>query len=134
MFVYHIQPVDRALPCSVIHVAPAANRKGTQRTVHQLARSVGILRTQFNFIVAGIAFDGDSCFNTLHDGFESSWQGLMASDMRSIPHQLPPQPVVICDPLHLLKRIRYRWIPEEFSVADTSQGFSFSLTGIRQAG
>jgi hypothetical protein len=59
MVVYHIQRVDPALPCSVIHVAPAVNGKGTQRTGHQLARLVGILRTQFNFPVAGVAFDGD---------------------------------------------------------------------------
>jgi hypothetical protein len=58
----------------------------------------------------------------------------MASDMPSIRRQLPPQPVVICDPVHLLKRIRYRWATERFSVADASRGFSFSFTGIRQAG
>jgi hypothetical protein len=40
----------------------------------------------------------------------------MASDIPSIPRQLPPQPVVICDPLHLLKRIRYRWVTEGFSL------------------
>jgi hypothetical protein len=51
---------------------------------------LGILRTQFHFTVAGVAFDGDSCFNTLHDRFESSWRGLMASDRPSIPRQLPP--------------------------------------------
>jgi hypothetical protein len=30
--------------------------------------------------------------------------------------------------------MRYRWVPERFSVADASQDFSFSLTGIRHAG
>jgi hypothetical protein len=134
MFVCHIQPVEPDLPCSVIHVAPAVNGKGTERTVHQLARLMGIRRTQFNFTVAGVAFDGDSCFNTLHDGVESSWRGLMASDMPSISRQHPPQPLVRCDPLHLLKRIRYRWVIKQFSVANASRGFSFSLTRIRQAG
>jgi hypothetical protein len=90
---------------------------------------VGVLRTRFNFTVAGVAFDGDSCFNTLHDGFESYWRGLMASDMPSISRQLPPQPVVICDPPHLLKRIRYREF-QRGSFAGTSRGCSFSLTGI----
>jgi hypothetical protein len=88
MFVYHIQPLNPALSCSIIHVAHAGNGKGTQRTVHQLTRLPGILWTQFNFTVAGVAFDGDSCFNKLHDGFKSYWRGLMASNLSSIPLNL----------------------------------------------
>jgi hypothetical protein len=50
-----------------MHVYPAENGKGNQETVQTLLRLKRILETEFRFRIVRLAFDGDSCFNPLHD-------------------------------------------------------------------
>jgi hypothetical protein len=117
LFADHIQLVNPVLPCSIIHVVPAVNGKRNSDIVKQLMRLVQILRTRFNIPFAAVVFDRDSCFNGIHDNFECDWWVVMTGrDETWIPRRLDIDPLLICDPLHLLKRIRYRWVAKEFSV------------------
>jgi hypothetical protein len=49
LFVLHIQPVNRAFPCTVIHVYPAENGKRNQMIVQTLQQLRTILETQSQF-------------------------------------------------------------------------------------
>jgi hypothetical protein len=133
LFVYHIQPVNPRLPCAVIHVVPAVNGKGNPKTVGQLSRLEFRLKTAFRIPVVGVAFDGDSAFNQIHTLFASDWKRSLNHRTPSIP-RFPDLGVVICDPKHLAKRVRYRWVEDDFSVGTPGNGFFFSLARIRDAG
>jgi hypothetical protein len=58
--------------------------------------------------------------------------GSDGSGKTTIP-RFPLNYLVICDPLHLLKRIRYRFVRDDFSVICPEDGFSFTLAAIAQA-
>jgi hypothetical protein len=109
LFAFHIQPLNPKLPCSVVHVYAAEHGKGGPETVETLMRLKSILEGQFGFQVVGLAFDGDSCFNSLHCGFRDRWKQLLKQSPTRVPTwRFRDTVLVICDPLHLLKRIRYR--------------------------
>jgi hypothetical protein len=134
-FASHIQPVNPALPCSGIHVVPAMNGQRNSDTVKKLMRLVQILQRQFSIPVAAVAFNGDSCLNRIHDNFGCDyWKATTGRDERSIPRRLGPDPLLICDFLHLLRRIRYQWVAKGFSVVVPGETFCFSLERIREAG
>jgi hypothetical protein len=109
LFVYHLQPINPKLPCGVIHAYAAENGKGTAKTVETLQVLRGRLEGEFGLRVVGLAFDGDSAFHGLHDAFMREWRSVLGTSPQSIP-RFPGQCVIICDPLHLLKRIRYRLV------------------------
>jgi hypothetical protein len=104
---FHIQPVNPKFPCCVIHVYPAENGKGNDDTRKTLLNLKTKLETEFGITVIGLAFDGDSCWSPLHAAFAEYWREWVRASPREIP-RIPFGFVLICDPLHLLKRIRYR--------------------------
>jgi hypothetical protein len=106
LFAFHIQPVDPGFPCSVIHVYPAENGKGNPQTVEKLMTLKNELETEFGFAVLGLVFDGDSCFNVVYEEFMRQWKPDLLRDIRFLPSVITNF-VIICDPLHLLKRIQY---------------------------
>jgi hypothetical protein len=58
------------------------------------------------FRVLGYAFDGDCCFGRLHDGFQSVWEEQLSSgSFDAFFGTKTVMPLVISDPLHILKRI-----------------------------
>jgi hypothetical protein len=69
MFAFQIQLIRPAFRCSIVHVYAAPNGKGTQEMVRSFLQLKPILETEFDFVASGLAFDGDSCFNNLHDNF-----------------------------------------------------------------
>jgi hypothetical protein len=67
------------------------------------------LETEFHFDVWGLAFDGDSHFDTLHHECHLGWINAFQGNPQVFP-EISTRSVVISDPLHLMKRIRCRWI------------------------
>jgi hypothetical protein len=138
LFAFHLQPVDPDLPCCVIHVYPARNGKGNPETVRKLLELRDKLETQFGFKVRGLAFDGDSCWNGLHDAFADEWKTLLVnSPQGAFPTLLTVarlllDRVVICDPLHLLKRIRYRLL-QLIQLCSPQEHLQFCLSVIQEA-
>jgi hypothetical protein len=105
LFVYQIQPINPKFTCCSVHVAAAISGKGTEITV---ATRESIARDFNNsvFSVLGYAFDGDSCFGRLHDGFQSAWEEQLSSGpFGAFLGTKMVMPLVISDPLHILKRI-----------------------------
>jgi hypothetical protein len=110
---FHIQPVNPKFPCCVIHVYPAENGKGNDQTRTTLLQLQNKLETEFAINVIGFAFDGDSCWAPFHAQFGDFWRAFLFKHPWMVPDYIPRFPirlVMICDPLHLLKRIRYRLV------------------------
>jgi hypothetical protein len=127
LFAFQLQRLHPDDPCSIIHAMPATNGKGNREVVQKLLDLKDALEHQFDFFVVGMAFDGDSAFRTLHKNFRDNWRPLIMPHIFSIPVENVESPVIICDPLHLMKRIRYRWVSAVFSLgfgADLQSSFS----------
>jgi hypothetical protein len=106
-FVSQLQRVRPSLHCRVIHAKPTINGKGISESVSLLFSLKRELEIEFHFDVCRIAFDGDSCFNTLHYGFHLSWIDAFHGNPQMFP-ETAMRSVVISDPLHFVKRIRYQ--------------------------
>jgi hypothetical protein len=133
LFVFQIQPTDPQFHCGIIHILRSTNGKGTSETVSRLFDLKQLLQTHFHLNVCGVAFDGDSCFNRIHQDFSQTWIRSINDRLEFFP-SLPFRPVVICDPLHLMKRIRYRWVARQLSIGFGSEQLFFSMTRIKEAG
>jgi hypothetical protein len=131
LFAFQMQPVDPALPCCVIHVYPAENGKGNLQTVETLLALKERLEVDYAFSVVGLAFDGDSCFGRLHEEFANQWRAAILENPQVVP-RIVFKPLVICDPLHLLKRIRYRLLAR-FKFSSAEEHTEFNLQTIQSA-
>jgi hypothetical protein len=78
LFVYQIQPIDSRFTCCLAHATAAISGKGNEGTVVTL-EAIAAKLMNAGFTVLGYAFDGDSCFNSLHDGFQNAWDGKLSS-------------------------------------------------------
>jgi hypothetical protein len=74
LFVFQIQPVHPMSPCSMIHAYLAENGKGNAQVVTTLLNMKTKLETECGLHVMGLAFDGDSCLNSLHHAFAEQWR------------------------------------------------------------
>lgn len=128
LFAFQLQPLNPMWPCSIIHTMPAMNGKGTEEVTQKLLELKDALTNQFHFSVVGLAFDGDSSFNRLHDEFRAGWMPLLSASSPFPSHI--PHPVIISDPLHVLKRIRYRWVSAVFTIGVGSHGDSVFSTAV----
>jgi hypothetical protein len=116
LFRCQVQPVDPRLACCLIYATAATNRKGNERIIIALQASATQLRESL-FSVLGYAFNGGSCFNRLHDGFQDTWEEQLSSGpLDSFFGTQMLIPVVVSDSLHLFKRIRYRLLSSDFRI------------------
>jgi hypothetical protein len=131
MFVFQLQPVSPEYPCSILHVIPDVSGKGRPEIVDKLRELKADLEDRFGFKVVGLAFDGDSCFNPLHEEFRTRWTQKVLFDSLHVPLDIPDC-AAICDPLDLLKRIRYRWVLGALSIGvGPDDPTTFSLENIQ---
>ena len=105
-FVYHYQPVAADVPCRTIFVEPSTQGKATAREIDRLGSLADIL-DESGFPVRGFAFDGDSTYRKLHNMFFSSYCQIAINNVSFSEFTVPGR-VMVSDPLHLLKRARYR--------------------------
>jgi hypothetical protein len=71
-FVDQVEPIAARLTCCLVYIVPVVNGKGNHVTVATL-RSIAETLERRVFKILGYPFDGDSCFNALHDAFQASW-------------------------------------------------------------
>jgi hypothetical protein len=107
LFVFQLQPLHSNLHCGVIHIVPATQGKGTQAIVARLFQLKELFEGRFDLIVCGLAFVGDSYYNSTHDIFFPLWSLHVNDRLLLFPDMLIDS-VIISDSLHLLKRIRFR--------------------------
>jgi hypothetical protein len=109
--VFQLRPLSPDYPDSILKAIPSINGKGTVEIVAKLLELKTILGTRFHFRVI--------CMSLKTLIMSSRRVGHMPWDTGGY--------AVFCDPLHLLKRKRYRWVACLFSIrfgADPLSSFS----------
>jgi hypothetical protein len=94
-----------------------SNEKGNESTA-TIREIIAEKLRETPFSLSEYAFDGESCFNSLHDGFPNAWEEQLSSgELSSLFGRRMVIPLVISDPLYLLKRIRYRLLLADFRIS-----------------
>ena len=105
-FVYYYQPLASEVPCQTVLLDPSTQGKATAREVDRLGSLASMLE-EFGFRVIGFAFDGDITYSRLHRTFFTSYYSQAALNV-SFDNYSSSERMAVSDPLHLLKRGRYR--------------------------
>ena len=105
-FVFYFQPLSINLECFTIHIQIASDGKASEEQVEILNSIAAQLKT-CNIIVKAFAADGDSGYNSLIKSTTVSWN----HDSRPIIDLI--EPLFVSDPLHILKRARYRLLSHD---------------------
>lgn len=119
-FVYQIQPLNPMYPCSVVFIEPSNNGKAAYKQIQNLIQIRDVFQEN-GFQILAFASDGDSAYKWLTNKTLSK-------------HQLLTRPIIDTDeylytndPLHLLKRARYRFLTHNFTLLLKNQTyFNFS--------
>ena len=119
-FVFQFQPLNASLKSLVVHVTPSSQGKATEKTVELLDEISSRLR-DVNFDVIAYAMDGDTTYSKLHRNFYAQYSGVIVNDPKFMFANFStiPRKMVISDPLHLLKRARYRLLGAQVHVGIT---------------
>jgi hypothetical protein len=89
-----------------------------------------VLESRYALDVTSLAFDGNSCFEGLHSRTSADLCSQLDICDPGLPN-LYTEHLVICDPLHLMKRIRYPWVHSTFSIGfGSEEDIMFSLASI----
>ena len=112
-FVYLVQPLLAEYPCFILHLSASSQGKATLKEIELLFYLKDVLES-YNFTVEGFGFDGDTTYSKL----VKNWNSIVYKSFHSnnltlhskIESDLIKQfhPKVAVDPLHILKRWRYR--------------------------
>lgn len=108
-FVYHYQPVSALEKSSVVFVEPSAQGKATAHEIDRLSEIANLLKDA-GMKVRGFAFDGDTTYSQMHKKFFMSYYSQVVADPDFNNFSFGSEKTVVSDPLHLLKRARYRVI------------------------
>ena len=102
-FVYYIQPIDMRFSCFIAHIHPSTQGKATDREVDILFEIKNIMEVS-DMKISGFAFDGDTTYQKLHLNYLNKFsEDPLESNSKKFLH-------IISDPLHILKRARYRLV------------------------
>jgi hypothetical protein len=106
-FAFILQPLSPELPCTLLHLSPETQGKATDRIV-KLLDIIKDLLGQQNVTISYYAFDGDSAYSKLVDRFVASVDTIALSNEFNGWSKLQHPTACVVDPLHVLKRFRYR--------------------------
>jgi hypothetical protein len=118
-FAFLLQPLSPSLPCTLLHLSPDSQGKATHRILVLLAELKNLLRRE-NVQVPYYGFDADSTYSKLVKSYVDFVDNTVSKvrdfrDWNCVRHDNAS----IIDPLHLLKRFRYRLLN-----CDVRNGFS----------
>ena len=106
-FVFQFQPINVSWKSFVCHIHPSTQGKATERTVELLVEIAHQLR-DLGFEVLSYAMDGDTSYSKLHKAFYSQYLDVIGQNPMFTNFSQPWGTMMISDPLHVLKRARYR--------------------------
>ena len=106
-FVYNYQPLVAGVKPIPLFLDPSTQGKATSREIDRLAELSNILE-EAGLPVKGLAFDGDSTYSKLHrQFFDVYYRNLTLTTSFNNYSEISTRSIA-SDPLHLLKRGRYR--------------------------
>ncbi|KAK8899063.1 hypothetical protein M9Y10_001362 [Tritrichomonas musculus] len=106
-FVFQIQPFRVDLPTFTCHIIPTTSGKSNDDIVKMLINIKNIANNHKIFIKT-FAFDGDGAYNELHKQYYKSYFNYTLKNNYIKIVSKSKVYRVVCDMLHLLKRLRYR--------------------------
>ena len=107
-FVYQFQPYNASIRCITVFVEASTTGKASSHELSNLFSLKHALQ-KFNLTVDGFAFDGDSAYLKMHEEFFNTYSAVARGDT-FFRYEDVETPMAISDPLHLLKRARYRLV------------------------
>jgi hypothetical protein len=131
LFVYQLQALTPDLACCAANVVKATNGKRNDRTVGKLEEIAEILDLK-GFRIIGYAFDGNSCFSRLHSELEQHWN--IETFEEATPNMIfntRARRLIVTDPLHILKRIRYHFLSGPFRFGVGHDQTEFCIDDVR---
>ena len=106
---FNVQPIYTNLNSFIIHIFPAKSGKANSAIMDILVK-LSIELAKLNIITVSFASDGDTFFSQTHiSNFASHFQ-----NNQYMINSISEKPLMISDPLHILKRIRYHFVPQKF--------------------
>lgn len=106
-FVFQIQPFNIIYPCFVCHIFPFTTGKANSEIIEKL-NLIKKIAKQLKIYIKTYAFDGDNCYNKLHNQYYGTFINYLMNKLNLKLNKKCKVMRVVCDPPHLLKRLRYR--------------------------
>ena len=106
-FVYQFHPLSPELRPFIVHIRPTTQGKATNEEVEILEKLSNILNEN-GVKVLGYAMDGDSTYRKLHNLFYEEYNSSVRQDCAFTNFSAIRSRLMVSDPLHILKRARYR--------------------------
>lgn len=108
-FVFQIQPYSTSYSTFVVHVIPSPTGKGNG-DITEMLENIKSTANMHKILIQTLAFDGDGCYNLLHQMYYDSYINDVFINSRIKIIQKSKVMRVVTDALHLFKRLRYRLI------------------------
>ena len=118
-FVFQFHPLSPVTRPFIVHIRAATQGKATQEEVETL-ETLSQLLNENDVKVLGYAMDGDSTYRKLHMTYYEEYQNRIRNDHRFVNFSGISQRMIVSDPLHLLKRARYRLLASNVHVGLTN--------------
>ena len=106
-FLYHVQPINASLRSFVCHISPSTQGKATDREI-ELLTNISKLLSEDKIKIIGFAFDGDNTYSKMHKEYFNSYKNLVQNNSNFNNFSTISARSIISDPLHILKRARYK--------------------------
>ncbi|KAK8895023.1 hypothetical protein M9Y10_023465 [Tritrichomonas musculus] len=106
-FLFNIQPLNSSYRSFVVYFHASTQGKATDREVEILHRIKNEVAKN-GIEIIGYAFDGDSTYRTLHNDYFNYYNDIISNSASFSNYSTIKKLSIISDPLHILKRARYR--------------------------
>jgi len=130
-FVFQFQPIRHDYGCIVVHILASTQGKATEHVVDVLMEVVSKLN-EVGAETVSLAFDGDSTYSKLHDQFFGNYSSKVTNDYNFVNFSEISSLGVISDPLHLLKRGRYRLLSNDIALGFTERCSRLNVSRARE--
>ena len=106
-FVFQFHPLSPEHRPFIVHIRPTTQGKATNEEVELLEKLAELLNEN-GVKVLGYAMDGDSTYKKLHNMFYDEYNNRVRQDNAFTNCSQIRSRLIVSDPLHILKRARYR--------------------------
>lgn len=130
-FVFQFHPLSALLRPFVVHINPSTQGKATHTEVELLDQISDLLQTE-GVRVIGYAMDGDSTYRKLHRKFFIEYEQKIRLNSSFVNFSGLSSRLIVSDPLHVLKRARYRLLGSQVHTGLTNSSNQIDIKRLSQ--
>ena len=130
-FVYQFHPINPVFRPFIVHIRPSTQGKATNEEVHVLEVLSDLLADN-GVTVLGFAMDGDSTYRKLHNVFYDEYNDRIRCNHAFINFSGISSRLIVSDPLHILKRARYRLLGSDVHLGMTNGSQIIDVERLKQ--